>query len=153
MPYDAPPARKAVNASATVKSTAKTSAVAPVLTQRVLRLQIPDCHVLIMPVVGPVSPGLPIEADPNGVFVTILVRHRFLPSHRLTSLLLRIIHLCLGPARRPPHTSYSLLTQMLPCLCHWVWGAPHQLSPNRVRPDFDVDTEDNYPLFDTGVRW
>ena len=26
-----------------------------------------------------------------------------------------------------------------------------QFSPNRVRPDFDVDTEDLYPMFDTSL--
>ena len=55
----APPAQKAVHASATVMLTAIASTVAPVLTQRVLRLQIPDCRIPMMPAVGPVSPGLP----------------------------------------------------------------------------------------------
>ena len=48
----APPARKAACASATTTSTAGTSAVAPVLTQLVLRLQIPDCRVSMAPAVG-----------------------------------------------------------------------------------------------------
>ena len=101
MPDHAPPAQKAAHASATVASTAGISAVVPVLTQRVLRLQILDCHVLMTPAVGPVSPGL-------GWF-------------ELLNLL---------------ESQESRLSSV-------------QLSPNRVWPDFDVDTEDLYPLFDT----
>ena len=80
------------------------------------------------------------------------------------------IHLCLVPARRPTPTGSSRLTRMLPCLFAAAavpptgspimarFGplnltesheSPVQLSPNCVRPDFDVDTEDLYPLFDT----
>ena len=117
-----------LRASATVTSTAGTLAVAPVLTQIVLRLQIPDCRVLMTPAVGPVSPG---RGWPWRCLCRYLSRpcrplvwHRILPSCRLTSLLLSIIHLCLGPARRPPPTGYSRLTRILPCLRGWVLRCP-----------------------------
>ena len=58
-PDHAPLAQKAVRASATITSTAGASAFAPVLTQRMLRLHIPDCCVPMAPAVGQVSPGLP----------------------------------------------------------------------------------------------
>ena len=55
-----------------------------------------------------------------------LVRHRLLPSRQLTSWLLGILLLCLGPARRLPPMSCSRLTLMFRCprrgvLLHLSW--------------------------------
>ena len=102
-----------------------------------------------------------------------LVWHRLLSSRQLSSLLLRILLLCLGPAHRPPPMICSRLTLTLRCLRRAVAAVPPAgspivahfepvnlsvsqdsrlssvlLSPNRVRQDFDVTQEDQYPLFD-----
>ena len=119
-------ARKAACESATVTLTAGMP-VAPVLTQRVLRLQILDCRVPMTPAVGPVSLGLP-RPNPN-LRVSLPLPQSAVSAPGPTpdpaqspadEFLLSIIHLCLGPARRPPPTSYSRLTQMLLCPRRWV---------------------------------
>ena len=83
-PNSAPPARKYAHATATVMSAAGASSDAPAPTQDPLLLQIPDSSIRLAPADGPVSPGLPMP---------------ILKSRQLSSLLLRVLLLCLGPAR------------------------------------------------------
>ena len=177
-PVHAPPARKAVRASSTVTSTAGTSTVAPVLTQRVPRLQILDCHVPMSPAVGPVSPGLPrptlkVSLPLPQSAVSVPFRHRILPSRWLTSCCNSAISISAWVPHVDPHLQVPFdwhgccRVNVAGCCCcasrlimarfeplnlseaQESWLSLVQLSPNRVRTDFDVDSEDLYPLFDT----
>ena len=128
----APATRNAACASAIVTSTAGMAAVAPVLTQPMLRPQIPDCCAPMTPAVGPVSPGLPRP--------TLKVSLPD-PAQSPADAFVTQVAAAVPPADSPIVVRFGPLN--LP------ESQELRLSSVQLSPNVDVDTEDIYPMFDT----
>ena len=163
-PDSAPPVRK--SARATVTWAAGASADAPALTEDPLRLQIPDSRVPMAPAAGPVLLQFVVLAPGQAPAPAQSPADEFDPRNSPPL-----------PGSRTSTPTYELLSTDTDVPLSASWGAAAAvplagsplvahfepinlpvsqelrlslvlLSPNRVRQDFDVTTEDLYLLFD-----